>query len=272
MQAFLANSCQPADAESFLVREARREQTSQLDGEYLTWEEILHKVGDETKAEALIKRRRSEVEGTTLDQNDGTTERFWFATKHATTAKSIVIESASTSSKQGQASAAHLGLMTSLSTGLFDEGDAGSQQAKPVEKQAAKKIVKKETLSIEAGLSKNPSAYAAMWRQAIIADLGKAREFSIRLAGMECQEDLRRRLDLSAGVIEDIYKEVAVLGENPDALRLQDILERRGKPAACGSKPLGLVVTRATLELCADVCLNSVCRQRFNYVQTVCAR
>jgi len=84
-QTFMQNDCKADECEALMIKEAKKETSSQLDGEYLSLDELLLRFnGDASRVQQLVLRRRSDPEGVVIDHNDGQTERFWYATKHAT--------------------------------------------------------------------------------------------------------------------------------------------------------------------------------------------
>jgi len=104
-------------------------------------------------------------------------------------------------------------------------------------KADSKKVAKpaKPDLKLQDSLDKDPSAYATLWKQNMISDLGKAKEITIRLRGLECQDALLDKIETSAATMEKIYQKVTGLGDEPPGNVLKKLLDDEGKPAACVS-------------------------------------
>jgi hypothetical protein len=71
----------------------------------------------------------------------------------------------------------------------------------------------------------------------LLGDVGsKAKEITIRLRGLECQDALLDKIETSAATMEKIYQKVTGLGDEPPGNVLKKLLDDEGKPAACVPK------------------------------------
>ena len=75
------------------------------------------------------------------------------------------------------------------------EESTGPKKTPPAKKA---KVAKEAALSLEEALEKDSRAYAASWSNGLMNDIGKGEITAMKLAGMDCQEELRGKLCASA--------------------------------------------------------------------------
>jgi hypothetical protein len=84
---------QPLCAQALMIRSLTETSEFNLEGEYLTFPELLKACNfEQSRADVIARRRMMEPKGVILDPNDGFTEKYWFSTKQTTTRRSVTAD------------------------------------------------------------------------------------------------------------------------------------------------------------------------------------
>ena len=223
---FLQSGCNSEATEAMMASEATKGKETRWEGEYLSEECILKALRfDQLKAQTFMARKRTEEDGVIIDPNDGVTEKFFWASSQKSTStvaqkETMVVRAAaepndvfvnmmtgmtSASLAVDDSSSCYSSRFADSQGGVFSTPDAGHRR--PVEELTGPKktppakkakVAEEASLSMEEALEKDPRAYAASWSNGLMNDIGKGEITAMKLAGMDCQEELRGKLCASA--------------------------------------------------------------------------
>ena len=220
---FVQAGCNAEATEAMIASEATKSKEVRYEGEYLSAEDILKGLCfDTSKAAAFMARKREEEDGVIIDPNDGTTNNIFWASNQksassSTQKKTMVVRAAAepnaafVNMMTGMTQAASLDDVSGFSSFADSQGSAcatptGGQHGSlgkttmPKHSPPAKKAkaVKDAVLSVEEALEKDPRAYALLWSNGLMNDIGKGEITAMKLEGMDCQEELCGKLRASA--------------------------------------------------------------------------
>lgn len=75
----------PLCPQALMIRSLCESSEFSLEGEYLTFPELLKACNfEQSRADVIARRRMMEPKGVIMDPNDGFTEKYWFSTRQTT--------------------------------------------------------------------------------------------------------------------------------------------------------------------------------------------
>jgi hypothetical protein len=84
-------------------------------------------------------------------------------------------------------------------------------------------------LSVENPLTADPVAYARDWGEEVAKQIGKAKEVCMKLKGLDCQDTLITRLQVSAAAMEKAFDDLQLV-KPMTAEALTEFMVLKGKP------------------------------------------
>lgn len=200
--------CNATGTEAMMATLAAKSKEVRWEAEYLGADAILRLLCfDNARAQAFMALKRTQEAGVILDPNDGAEKYLWATNQKS--AAAIAQKETMALRSAAKPDAALASKMASLLSAPVVSAAAGGNCAATGQSRAAQDTgsrptkvppAKKAKMAPQAVLSveSDPRAYALMWCNGTMNDIGKGEVAVLRLAATDCQEELRGKLAASA--------------------------------------------------------------------------